>query len=316
MGDPASMIGGVAGTISSSISIISFINNIKNTPTDVKTCFALTHRVSTDLEHLILLRNQHHKYLREDPTSASRIDGIISSAKSGILDICQVLEGCRKEIYEDGSIPLRRKMSWVLGDSAAFTRRSLNLQQQHAAINTEIMFLRQLSVLKPLERTMTTTFENVHLLSMRERRRRERGGSAAGSGGSGALSPTAESFVSIDTNSGVENRKDNERIVEVVPPLPQLQEGDGPRVQEFSSSRAKSPSYAQMMKSNAIKRKALRNLSERPVEEQEDRGAVEERERVDDGENDDDLEAEYYRDLRRQEEERRRRLAAKKALRK
>ncbi|PQE10368.1 hypothetical protein CJF32_00000913 [Rutstroemia sp. NJR-2017a WRK4] len=315
MGDPASMIGGVAGTISSSISLISFINNIKNTPTDVKTCFALTHRVNTDLEHLILLRNQHHKYLREDPTSASRIDGIVSSAKISILDICQVLEGCRKEIYEDGSIPLRRKMSWVLGDSAAFTRRSLNLQQQHAAINTEIMFLRQLSVLKPLERTVTTTFENVHLLSMRERRRRERGGSVAGSGGSGALSPTAESFVSIDTNSVVENCKDNERIVEVVPPLPQLQEGDGPRVQEFSS-RAKSPSYAQMMKSNAIKRKALRNLSERPVEEEENRSAVEERERVDEEENEDDLEAEYYRDLRRQEEERRKRLAAKKAQRK
>ncbi|PQE13610.1 hypothetical protein CJF31_00005034 [Rutstroemia sp. NJR-2017a BVV2] len=304
-------IGGVAGTISSSITLISFINNVKNTPTDVKTCFALTHRVSTDLEHLILLRDQHHKYLREDPTSAARIDGIISSAKSSILDVCQVLEGCRKEIYENQAIPLRRKMSWVLGDSAAFTRRSLNLQQQHAAINTEITFLRQLQVLKPLERTVTTTFENVHLLSMRERRRRERRGSAAGSGG--ALSPTAESFV--DNTSGAENRKENERLVELAPPLPQRQEVDVPRVQEFSS-RAKSPSYAQMMESKAIARKALRNLNERPVEEKEHRSAVKERESVNDGENDDDLEAEYYRDLRRQEEERRRRLAARKALRK
>lgn len=65
-------------------------------------------------------------------------------------------------------------MKWVLGDSVAFARRTANLQQQHAALNVEIVSLRQIDMLKPLERIATTTFENVELLSMERKKTQKR----------------------------------------------------------------------------------------------------------------------------------------------
>jgi hypothetical protein len=90
------------------------------------------------------------------------------------LDLCRLLEGCREEVYEGNAIPLASKMKWVLGDSVAFARRTANLQQQHAAINVEIMSLRQIDMLKPLERIATTTFENLELLSMERKGAKKR----------------------------------------------------------------------------------------------------------------------------------------------
>lgn len=67
-------------------------------------------------------------------------------------------------------------MKWVLGDNRAFERRTANLQLQHAALNVEILSLRQIDMLKPLEKIATTTFENVELLSMERRKGQKRDG--------------------------------------------------------------------------------------------------------------------------------------------
>ncbi|KAJ8071468.1 hypothetical protein OCU04_001788 [Sclerotinia nivalis] len=175
MPDPFTVtaIASVAGTLSNSIAIANFIKDIKNTPTDVKTCFALTHRVSTDLDHLLLLKSQHSKYISQNPFASKRLDGIISDARESILDICRLLEGCRKEVYEGGHIPVKKRINWVLGDGAAFERRRGNLQQQHVAVLAEIGWLRSLQVGREVERMEEMEFENVELLS---KGRRERSG--------------------------------------------------------------------------------------------------------------------------------------------
>jgi hypothetical protein len=60
---------------------------------------------------------------------------------------------------------------WVLGDSMAFSRRTPNLQQQHAAINAEIAYMRLIEGLKSLrDLTTSTVFENAELLSMSRKR--------------------------------------------------------------------------------------------------------------------------------------------------
>ncbi|TEY74750.1 hypothetical protein BOTCAL_0070g00170 [Botryotinia calthae] len=159
----------VASALSSSIAITSFVKSIKNTPADVKTCFSLTERVHTDLEHLILLRSQRHKYLSRNPFDSKRLDGIIKDVGESIFDICKLLEGCRKEVYEGEHIPVKKKMQWVLGDGAAFERRRGNLQQQHIALLAEIAWLRGLDVGKGTE---NLEFENVDLLSAGRRERK------------------------------------------------------------------------------------------------------------------------------------------------
>jgi hypothetical protein len=173
MPEPATttaIVSTVASTINSSLNIARFISDIKNTPTDVKTCFDLTRRIEEDLSTLINLRPRHEKYLLTVPETLKRIDRIIHGTKEGILDVCRLLEGCREEVYEGHTIPLSRKMKWVLGDSVAFSRRTTNLQQQHAAVNVEILSLRQMDMLKPLERIATTTFENLELLGMERKK--------------------------------------------------------------------------------------------------------------------------------------------------
>lgn len=170
----ATAIATVASTLASSITLVRFISDIKNTPADVKTCFDLTRRIEADLQALISLRTRHEKYLLTVPGALKRIDDIVYSTKDSILDVCKLLEGCRAEVYEGNSIPLGSKLKWVLGDSVAFTRRTANLQQQHAAINVEIACLRQMDMLKPLERIATTTFENVELLTMERKRAKKR----------------------------------------------------------------------------------------------------------------------------------------------
>jgi hypothetical protein len=162
----------VGSTISTSLVLATFYKDIKNTPTDVQTCFDLTHRVTQDLSHLISLRRRHTKYLNTVPDIARRVDGIIHSTSQSIGDACKLLENCRKEAYEGHTIPFSKKVQWVLGDSAAFARRTSNLQQQHAALILEITHLRQVDMLKPLEAMATTTFENLELLTMERKNAR------------------------------------------------------------------------------------------------------------------------------------------------
>ncbi|KAF5874552.1 uncharacterized protein Bfra_004563 [Botrytis fragariae] len=171
MPDPITVgaVASVAGALTRSIALAIFVKDIKNAPADVKTCFSLTERVSTDLDHLIVLRSLHSKYLSRRPFASKRLDGIIKDAGQSITDICGLLEGCRKEVYPDKHIPIKNKLQWVLGDGAAFERRRGNLQQQHIALLAEIGWLRGLEV---GEETENLEFENVDLLSAGRRERK------------------------------------------------------------------------------------------------------------------------------------------------
>lgn len=167
MADPLSNIG---SSISSAISLARFILDLKNTPTDVKTCLDLLSRVNEDLQDLISLRSKHLKQLSTTPDNLKRLFRIIVAANESILDVGRLLEGCRAEA-NGGQVPLKGRMKWVLGDSTAFMRRTGNLQQQHAAINVEIQYLRQLE-LNQSSRNLspTTVFENPELFSLGRRR--------------------------------------------------------------------------------------------------------------------------------------------------
>ena len=164
------ILSGVGSTAATTLKLANFFKDIKNTPTDIKTCFDLTNRVRLDLQHLISLRGKHVKYLATVPDIATHVDSIIHSTSESVEDASKLLEACRKEIYEENIIPYNRKVQWVLGDSAAFARRTSNLQQQHVATILEITHLRQVDMLKPLEIIATTTFENLELLTIKKKK--------------------------------------------------------------------------------------------------------------------------------------------------
>jgi hypothetical protein len=165
------VLSGVASVTSGVVTFSKFLYDLKNTPVDVKTCLDLVRRVDEDIQYAISLRGKNLKLLSDTPIELERLDRIIAAATESILDVGRLLEGCRREAH-GGRVPIRGRMKWVLGDSTAFSRRTGNLQQQHAAINVEIAYLRQMEALKPLrDLSNNTTFENTDLMSMSSRRR-------------------------------------------------------------------------------------------------------------------------------------------------
>lgn len=165
------ILSGIGTAINTTVTFARFVYELKNTPVDVKTCLDLVSRVDEDIQYTISLREKHLKHLSSTPEVLKRLDRIIASANQSILDVGRLLEGCRKEAH-GGQVPMKGRMKWVMGDSTAFARRTANLQQQHAAINVEIGFLRQLEALQPVKDFVTsnTTFENTELLSMGRRK--------------------------------------------------------------------------------------------------------------------------------------------------
>jgi hypothetical protein len=162
------ILSGIGSTVASVVTFSRVLFDVKNTRTDVKTCLDLVQRVDQDIQYAISLRTKNLKLLSEAPDELRRIDGIISAATESILDVGRLLEGCRPEAH-GGRVPFRGKVKWVLGDSTAFSRRTGNLQQQHAAINIEIMYMRGLEPPKTSQDPGTNTiFENTELFWMEQ----------------------------------------------------------------------------------------------------------------------------------------------------
>ena len=294
MPEPITIVSTVTSTVSSSLTIAKFIKDIKNTPTDVKTCFDLTQRVKDDVQTLISLRARHEKYLLTVPDTLKHLDRIICDTNDSILDVCSLLEGCRKEVYEDNMIPFGRKVKWVLGDSAAFARRTANLQQQHATLNREILGLRQIDILKPLERLATTTFENVELLSMERKKTQSRLDK-------GELTALEISVINnFEDCQGTQGKEADPYFLDVgqAPPF-------GLAISPIASPMPTALSLQQPVQMD------YRTISDNSRPDIE----IEEGESTDvDKNGDDDAEGAFYRDLRRQEEERQQRLATRKRI--
>ena len=75
------VVSGLASTISSSVTGIKFIFDLKNIPpVNVKTCLDLVARVNQDLQDLISLRTGYTKTLESTPDVLTRVDEVIQSA--------------------------------------------------------------------------------------------------------------------------------------------------------------------------------------------------------------------------------------------
>jgi hypothetical protein len=184
MPDPISLAtaASLLSGLNASVTFSKFVYELKNTPIDVKTCLDLVARVDEDIQFAISLRAKHLKQLEGTPETLRRLDRIVADATESILNVGRLLEGCRREAH-GGKVPMRGRVKWILSDSMAFSRRTANLQQQHAAINGEIAFMRQLEALQPLrDLTVSTTFENAELFSMGRRRSSSRLSSLSGGG--------------------------------------------------------------------------------------------------------------------------------------
>lgn len=164
------VLSGLASAISSAITGIKFVFELKNTPADVKTCLDLVDRVNKDLQYLISLRTSYAKTLESTPEVLTRVDGVIQDGYQSIQSVGLLLEGCRTGAH-GGQTPFRGRMKWVLADSAAFRFETVNLLVQHNTINVELTHLRNIEALQPLRSLASEiSFENWGMIPMGRKR--------------------------------------------------------------------------------------------------------------------------------------------------
>jgi hypothetical protein len=77
------------------------------------------------------------------------MDDIITSASESLTSIGALVERLNADA-NGGRVPYKKRLRWVLGDSASFDRRTRDLQAQHTAIQQEISWLRMIELVAPL----------------------------------------------------------------------------------------------------------------------------------------------------------------------
>lgn len=102
--------------------------------------------------------------LAQRPVDAKRMDDIITSASESLTSIGALCERLNADAY-GGKVPYKKRLRWVLGDSASFDRRTRDLQAQHSAIQQEIAWLRSIELVVPLHSLVetNTAFDNFDL---------------------------------------------------------------------------------------------------------------------------------------------------------
>jgi len=139
------IIQNIGSTLTSAVTLANFGLSLKNTPKDVKTCLSLINRIDADIHHAESLRTKTLPLLLRAPDELKTINDLLKDCYQGLQDIGRLVEECRVEAAGGGSVSLKAKMKWVLGDSASFVLRSRSLQAHQAALWGQITYMRMLS---------------------------------------------------------------------------------------------------------------------------------------------------------------------------
>lgn len=162
--EPLSVLSGVGGSITGTVTFSNLVLGLKNCPEEAKTCFSLVKLVHADIQYAVALRTKHHAILQQRPLDAKRIDDILYSASQSLDSVGSLVERLNPAAH-GGKIPYQKRLRWFLGDSASFALRTRDLQAQHVAVQGEISWLRMIELVAPLHSVAETktTFDNFDL---------------------------------------------------------------------------------------------------------------------------------------------------------
>jgi hypothetical protein len=162
--EPISFLSNVSGSVTATVTLSNLILCLRNCPEEVKTCFSLVNLINSDIQHAVKLRTKHRDILAQRPVDAKRMDDIITSASESLTAIGALVERLNADA-NGGKVPYKKRLRWVLGDSASFDRRTRDLQAQHSAIQQEINWLRTIELVAPLHSLTetNTSFDNFDL---------------------------------------------------------------------------------------------------------------------------------------------------------
>ncbi|GKU00407.1 hypothetical protein FLAG1_00325 [Fusarium langsethiae] len=162
-------------TLKASYHFLAWILDHDQVPNDIRRSLELVRTCDSDLQHLIELRNDCLSLLKRRPKVLQRVHTIIESAQKGLQEVCEIVERCRPENDRGSRTTFSKRMAWVLVESSEFKSQEPIVSRHHAAVLTELNFLRQIALMAPIaepeEREEkrgivkdATVFDNVALL--------------------------------------------------------------------------------------------------------------------------------------------------------
>ncbi|RFN50629.1 hypothetical protein FIE12Z_5133 [Fusarium flagelliforme] len=138
-----------AGSITSiTYNLITFLIQSGQASDEVRRSLELVRTCDRDLQHLIILREEHIDILERKPIELVRINLIIEDAHKGLLEVARIVEKCRPEAHR-GSLPFYRRGGWVLFDSKQFNSQVPVINAHHQSVLGEIGFLRTIALHVP-----------------------------------------------------------------------------------------------------------------------------------------------------------------------
>lgn len=140
------MMSGSFSTLHSSRKIPNPNKYSDQVPYEIRRSLELVRTCDQDLQLLISLRNENLLFLEKEPTQLDRVNNIIEAAHKGLSEVSQMVEKCRPKVY-GGKVPLRSKLKWLMTDSREFRSLEPVISRQHAAVLTELNYLRQIVLL-------------------------------------------------------------------------------------------------------------------------------------------------------------------------
>ncbi|EQB54271.1 hypothetical protein CGLO_05909 [Colletotrichum gloeosporioides Cg-14] len=128
--------------------LILFSVDVDQVPSQVRRSLELVQTCHRDLQHLIEIRNECLHLLERTPIVLNRVNEIIAAADKGLIEVCQIVEKCRPDA-NNGKVPFKNRVGWVLFDSREFRAQEPVISRHHAAVLSELNFLRQTALLAP-----------------------------------------------------------------------------------------------------------------------------------------------------------------------
>ncbi|KAK2767107.1 hypothetical protein CKAH01_15382 [Colletotrichum kahawae] len=128
--------------------LILFSVDVDQVPSQVRRSLELVQTCHRDLQHLIEIRNECLHLLEKTPIVLNRVNEIIAAADKGLIEVCQIVEKCRPGA-NNGKVPFKNRVGWVLFDSREFRAQEPVISRHHAAVLSELNFLRQTALLAP-----------------------------------------------------------------------------------------------------------------------------------------------------------------------
>ncbi|KAK8054454.1 hypothetical protein PG994_009521 [Apiospora phragmitis] len=124
--------------------LLSLVLEFDKVPDDIRSCLELVRVCHTNVQKLIVKRNEHIDLLtRHRPSDLAHVNHVIESALRSLQDVAALVEKSRPEMHS-GKTNFAKRFWWTYSDKESFRKHLPLINHHHNAVSSELAYLRQL----------------------------------------------------------------------------------------------------------------------------------------------------------------------------